>query len=161
MFDNELVINEFQLRMLARIAADVPESQLFQPSAGHGHPPVWILGHLAICGEIGQKLLRGKITHPRWLVLFGPGSSDRIAEDESLTHAALVQANIDAYARFREMAAQADAQQMQAPHGADLLRGTGIETVGQLITHLLTSHFAAHLAQLSSCRRSEGHKALF
>ena len=89
MFDNEIVINDFQLRMLARIAADIPEAQLFQPGAGHGHPPAWILGHLAICGEIGQKFLGGKVVHPRWLVLFGPGSSDRIAEDVSLTHAIL------------------------------------------------------------------------
>ena len=161
MFDNELVINEFQLRMLERIANDLPESQLFQPGAGHGHPPVWILGHLAICGELGQKLLGGKITHPRWLVMFGPGSSDRVAEDASFTRASLVRANTDAYAQFRTMAAQADAQKLQAPHGAEILKGTGIDTVGQLITHLLSSHFAAHLAQLSSCRRAEGHKALF
>lgn len=161
MFENEIVINEFQLRMLARITADLPESQLFQPGAGHGHPPAWILGHLAICGEIGQKLLGGKITHPRWLVLFGPGSSDQIAEDTALSIPSLVQANTDAYALFRSMAVQADPQRLQAPHGAEILKGTGIDTVGQLITHLLTSHFAAHLAQLSSCRRAEGHKALF
>ena len=161
MFDNEIVINDFQLRMLTRIAADIPESQLFQPGAGHGHPPAWILGHLAICGEIGQKFLGGKLVHPRWLVLFGPGSSDRIAEDVSLTHAILTQANTDAYAQFRELAAHADAQRLQAPHGVELLKGSGIDTVGQLITHLLTSHFATHLAQLSSCRRAGGHKALF
>ena len=65
MFDNEIVINEFHLGLLSRIAADIPDSQLYQPSVGHGHPPVWILGHLAICGELGQKLLGGSVTHHR------------------------------------------------------------------------------------------------
>jgi len=161
MFDNEIVINAFQLRMLARIATDLPESQLFEPGAGHGHPPVWILGHLAICGELGQKLLGGRISHPRWWVQFGPGSSDQVAEDASLTLESLVQANTEAYAQFRMMAAQADAQKLQVPHGAEILKGTGIDTIGQLISHLLTSHFAAHLSQLSCCRRAAGHKALF
>lgn len=161
MFDNEITINEFQLGLCTRIAADLPESQLFQPAAGHGHPPVWVLGHLAICAELGQKWLGGKLSHPRWMVLFGPGSSDQVADDGKLTPQALVDANIEGYAKFRELAALADPQRMLEPHGVELLHGTAIQTVGHFITHLLTSHLAFHMSQLSSCRRTGGHKALF
>lgn len=161
MFDSEIVINEFQLNLFTRIVADLPESQLFQPAAGHGHPPVWVLGHLAVCAELGQKLLGGKLSHPRWMVLFGPGSSDRVADDGTLTRAAFVDANIEGYAKFRDLAALADPQRMLEPHGVELLNGTAIQTVGHLITHLLTSHLAFHMSQLSSSRRAGGHKALF
>ncbi len=161
MFDNEIAANEFSLDLFSRIAADLPEAQMFQPAAGHGHPPVWVLGHLAICAELGQKLLGGRLTHPRWLVLFGPGSSDQVADDGTLKLDELVQANVSGYAKLREMATLADPQQMVQPHGAEILKGTAIQTVGQLVTHLLTSHFAFHHSQLSSCRRASGHKALF
>ena len=161
MFDNEIVANQFSLNLFSRIAADLAEDQLFQPAAGHGHPPVWVLGHLAFCAELGQKLLGGRMTHPRWLGLFGPGSSDQVTNDGTLTLKSLIEANTEGYAQLRAMAAGADPQRMQQPHGAELLRGTAIQTVGQLITHLLTSHFGFHQAQLSSCRRASGHQALF
>ena len=161
MFDNEIALNEFSLGLFSRIAADIPEASLFQPSAGHGHPPMWILGHLAICAELGQKLLGGTLAHPRWMVLFGPGSSDGIADEGTLNLKDLVEANTKGYARLREMAALADPERMSQPHGVELLNGTAIKTVGQLVSHLLTSHFAFHQSQLSSCRRASGHQALF
>ncbi len=160
-FENEIAINKLQLRLLSRIVTDIPESLLYKPGAGHGHPPVWILGHLAISGEICVKMLGGRLSHPRWLALFGPGSSDCVAEDASLSYSSLMSAINDAYTKAHELATQADAQRMQTPHGAELLKGSEIETVGQLISHLLTSHIAFHFSQLSSCRRAEGHKALF
>ena len=45
---------------------------------------------------------------------------------------------------------------MRAPHAVKVLEGTPIETLGQCISHLLTSHFGFHLSQLSSCRPRGG-----
>jgi hypothetical protein len=161
MFENEIAINEFLQGWLAKVLADVGDEAWFEPAAGHGHPPAWILGHLAICGELGQMLLGGKVVHENWLPLFGPGSSDRVAADTALGKAALHAANTEAYAALRKMAAAADAEQMQRPHGLELFAGTPIQTIGHVTTMLLTNHFAFHLSQLSSCRRAAGHQAIF
>ena len=161
MFHHLIPLDEFQLGLFPRIVADIPESQLFTPGAGHGHPPVWILGHLAITAELGHRLLGGTIAHIPWLKLFGPGSSDQMANDGSFMKDQLVAAIISGYQQLRELATHADPQQMEQPHGAEILKGTPIQTKGQLIAHLLSSHFGFHAAQLSSCRRAEGHQALF
>lgn len=161
MFDNEIVLNEFMHGWLAKVLADVSDEVWFEPAAGHGHPPVWVLGHLAICGELGQALLGGKVTHERWLPLFGPGSSDRIGAHASLAKSPLHEGCIAAYRDLRQMASAVDAGQVNRPHGIDLFSGTPIQTVGQVTTMLLTSHFSFHLSQLSSCRRAAGMKAIF
>ena len=161
MFENEITLNQFLLEQLATIMADLPEDCLFTRGSGHGHPPVWILGHLGIVGEMGQTFLGGSVSHPEWVPLFGPGSSNEVQPDASLTREALIAANTSAYETLRTLAANADAAAMAQPHPVELLHGTAIETNGQLLAHILTSHIGFHLAQLSSCRRERGIAALF
>ena len=161
MFDNEIVINEFQLDQFQKIASDIPDEVLFQPAAGHGHPPAWIMGHMAISGELGQRILGGSVAHPEWLRLFGPGSSDRIEQTDLLTKPVLVSAVIAAYEGLRSKAATADVEITSRPHRFTPLVGSPLKTNGHLLTQLLTNHFGFHLSQLSSCRRTAGHAALF
>lgn len=161
MFENDIVINEFQLKQFETIMADLPEDALFTPGQGHGHPPAWILGHLAIVGEMGQTFLGGNVSHPEWVEKFGPGSTDQIPPDPALTRDTLITANISAYETLRSLAAKATPADMDQPHPVELLHGTPIQTVRHLITLMLTNHFGFHLAQLSSCRRERGNAALF
>ena len=161
MFDNEIAINQLQLKQFAAIVADLPEESLYTRGAGHGHPPVWILGHLAIVGELGQTFLGGSLTHPRWVPLFGPGSSDDVQPDDSLTRETLITSLNQAYTTFQSMAAEAKPEEVAGPHGIDLFDGSPIQTVSHAISLLLTNHFAFHLAQLSSCRRDRGLGHIF
>jgi len=101
------------------------------------------------------------VSHPEWVSLFGPGSSDDVQPNAGLTREALIAANTSAYDTLRTLAVNADAAAMAQPHPIELLHGTAIETNGQLLAHLLTSHVGFHLAQLSSCRRERGQSALF
>jgi DinB family protein len=160
MFDSAIAISEFQLGQFEKIAGDIPEDLFFAPGPGHGHPPVWIMGHLAITGQLGQRMLGGSVSQPEWLPLFGPGSSDKIAKDESLNKGQLVTKVVETYRVFRDLAATADPTAMARQHKVPFFRGTPIKTVGDCITQLLTNHFGFHLAQLSSCRRAAGHPAL-
>lgn len=161
MFDNEIAINKLQIGLFEKITAEIPDEDLFRPSPGHGHPPVWILGHLAITGQMGQSLLGGEMSLPDWVELFGPGSSDAINEDPALTASSLHVAVVDAYDLLQKMAAEAKPLELVRPHEFDLFRDTPIQTIGQLVALLLTNHFGFHLAQLSSCRRAAGRPALF
>ena len=161
MFANAIAINQFQLGLFDRVVADIAPETLFTPSTGHGHPPVWILGHLALTGEMGSQLLGGGITHRHWLPLFGPGSSDQIAPRPDLDRELLAAAIRTAYRALHELAAAADPALLAAPHGIQLFRGTPIQTVGCAVELLLTNHFGFHLSQLSGCRRAAGHGPLF
>ncbi len=161
MFESEIAVNEFVLGKFTETIRDIPEESLFVPSPGHGHPPIWILGHLAITGEMGLKFLGGSVAHMEWVALFGPGSSDKIVPTQGLNKAMMSSTIIETYRRLRELAVTAKDEMLSHPHGVSLLDGTSIKTAKQLVSLLLTSHFGFHLAQLSSCRRVAGHEALF
>lgn len=156
MFENEIVTNQLLIDWFRKMVSDIPGERMFEPAPGHGHPPVWLLGHLAICGELGVKFLGGELTHPEWLPLFGPGSSNQISADCGLEFAELVQAVETSYEDFRTQSVTADQDSMSQPHGIELLESSPVQTCGQLISHLLSSHFSFHLAQLSAWRRSAG-----
>lgn len=161
MFSNAIALNEFQVGLFEKMIPDIDEATLFQPVSGHGHSPVWILGHLAICADLGRMTFGKKPRNISWMRQFGPGSTDRISPDASLTKQALSESLRDGYREFRELASQADPAAMAKPTTFDLFRGTPIQTIEHVVAHLLTSHFGFHLAQLSSCRRAAGHAALF
>jgi hypothetical protein len=161
MFENEIIVNRQLLRLLNKIARDVPEASLYERSPGHGHPPAWILGHLAMVGELGQAMLGGAMAHPEWRTTFGPGSTDAIEPLPGVGKQQFVDATLAAYAGLQERAAVADPTTLARPHGISLFENTPIETLGHCVTLMLTSHFGFHLAQLSSCRRTAGHPPLF
>lgn len=156
MFERESHLNHFLMGYFDQVVADIPADRITERGPGGLHPPVWILGHLAIVGEMGQMLLGGSLEHPEWMPIFGPGSSDDVQDAGRFTKGDLVQVIYDAYPKVCEMAAAASVERLQQPHGFELLNGTPIQTVGDLTTHGLTAHFALHLAQLSAWRRADG-----
>lgn len=130
MFSHELAINEFQLDYFAKIVADLPEAALFRPAAGHGHTPAWVLGHLAICAELGQQMLGGSLSHPAWKKRFGPGSVDNIAQDGTLSLSLLTNAVADGYRDLRGAARTTKDESLLArPHGLPALTGTPIVSI--------------------------------
>lgn len=161
MFEREIAVNQHLLGYFAKVAADLPDDSLFYPSVGHGHPPIWILGHLAIAGEMGQSLLGGTVSHPEWISLFGPGSTDIISPAESLTKPFMITTVTATYRELRRLAEAASEQSLSQPHNIALFQGSPIKTVGECTTLLLTSHFGFHLSQLSSCRRAAGFGPVF
>jgi len=159
-FDTEVTLFRFLKNAFDATVADIPDDRIFERAPGGGHPPAWILGHLAICGELGEKLCGGDLQHPRWLVLFGPGSSDDITTGD-YSVGEFSQMITDSYERFIGLAQQADAAHLSLPHGVELLDGSPVATIHDLVAHLLSTHFSFHLAQLSGWRRAAGHPHLF
>jgi hypothetical protein len=161
MFEHEIAVNGQLLIYFSKVAKEIPEDSFFHPSVGHGHPPVWILGHLAIIAEMGQMKLGGSIAHPEWVPMFGPGSSDIIHQNDELNKQSMINVVKENYRQLRDLAAKADLPTISQPHNVALFEGTPIANVGHVITVILTSHFGFHLAQLSSCRRAAGFGPLF
>ncbi len=161
MFEQEITLNQFLLEGFQSVMADIPADRSSEPAPGNGHPPIWVLGHLAICAELGEMLCGGSLTHPEWLPVFGPGSSDKVENAASYSADSMVQEIVTRYPKMAEMARNADPTAMETPHTVELLNGTPIKTVGHVVSHLLSSHFSFHLAQLSAWRRAAGHGPLF
>lgn len=157
MFANEVDVNAWLIEQFERISLDLDPAQVFLHSPGHGHTPIWIVGHLTIVAELGQRALGGRVSHPKWLRRFGPGSADDLNDDGSWHFDEMRASLVEEYRKFRELALTTDDQSLLSkPHGNAFFEGSPIVTVAQVVTHLLTSHCGFHLAQLSSTRRSLG-----
>lgn len=156
MFDREAKFNQFLLGYFDKIVADIPADQITERGPGGLHPPVWVLGHLAICAELGQMLLGGELKHRDWVEVFGPQSSDDVNDAGKYSKDKFVQVIRDEYPKLAGMLGESPQERLDQPHGIDVLDGSGIETVADAEVHLLTTHLAFHLAQLSGWRRASG-----
>lgn len=161
MFESEIAVNEMLSNQFTMTVKDIPEDDFFHPSIGHGHPPIWIMGHLAITAEMGQRMLGGSVRHPQWVRMFGRGSSDIISPQDGLTKSDLSADVVENYRKLREMITNADAAALSIPHRIDVFANSPVKTVHHALTLILTSHYGFHLAQLSSCRRAAGFGPLF
>lgn len=168
-----LVLLRFNHAMLLRVLEGVPEEVLDQPMAPDCNTPRWVLAHLAVSLDLVLLSIGVPTLLPRpWLAQFGPGSSgdfgpitppsraDLLAAIDRAVHAittALTTTSPDATTTTTPTSAPTDlAARFARPHKAKLLMGTGIDTIGQTITHLCTTHFALHIGQLTLVRRSHG-----
>ncbi len=161
MFQHESLLNQFFTGYLDQLATDVNDQNLHLRPAEFVHSPMWILGHLAVTAELGMKMLGGSIEHRSWLPLFAPGSKDNFESAEGLSRDELLSCIKSSYTRLGEMAEAADESTLNQPHGIELLNGTQLKTVEDVIRHLLSTHFAFHAAQLSVWRQANGHGYLF
>lgn len=161
MFEIETKLNQFLLQGFEQVVADIPADRVNERPPGNGHPPLWVLGHLAMCVELGGTLLGEDLVHKNWAVAFGPGSSDDIKNPETYSRDELIGAIVNGYPKLCVAAQNASSDVLSQPHGIDLLAGTAIQTRGDLMSHLLSTHVAFHLAQLSGWRRAAGHGPLF
>ncbi|QDV23870.1 DinB family protein [Aureliella helgolandensis] len=162
MLERESAINKFQLGVFSLVVKDIASENLYTAGSGHGHSPIWLLGHLAICAEIGQGMLGGAIEHDSWLPIFGAGSSGQVERDASFSKDGFVDATITGYEKLQALAMDpAAGSLLELDHGFAPFANTPISNVGDFVGLLLTNHFGFHLAQLSSCRRERGHSYLF
>ena len=161
MYQRESLLSQNMVDYLDMVAAEVTDENLHTRPVESGHTPLWILGHLAICAEMGIKMLGGEFEHRQWLPLFAPGSKDEFTSSDGHSRDELMSCIKSSYPRLAEMANAADDDVLNQPHGVELLNDTVLKTVGDLVGHLMTTHLAFHLAQLSDWRQASGHSHLF
>jgi hypothetical protein len=162
-FELPLTVYEFLRRYCHLLVADIDDAQFAcQPSPGL-NPPAWLLGHLALVPDFLAHIL-GTSPHmdPAWLRQFGPGSvpsNDRAAYPSKVELLAAYEA---AHDRMIAAVRQADPVALRVSHGVDLeILKVGLPTKADVVSHLLTSHEAAHLGQLSTWRCLVGLPRLF
>lgn len=156
MLERERKLYAFVLKYCHLLTADLSDEQMtLQPMPGTNHA-AWILGHLAIATDSAARLLGERPACPaEWRTLFGPGSvvvADRHAYP---TKAELLAAIEAGQARVAAAAATVGEDRLSRPHGLPILKEE-LPTVGDLLAHLMTTHPATHLGQLSAWRRMLG-----
>jgi hypothetical protein len=145
-----------------KLADGIAEADMaVQPAPGM-NTPLWILGHLAIVADYAAKLLGEPRECPRpWHVAFGPGSKPDTVPEPAPTKAELLAALESQHARISAAAARVDAERLRQPHPFELAPlKAAFPTVGELLTHMMTTHPAMHLGQLSAWRRLRGLPAV-
>ena len=160
MFKNEFVLNAFNREYLQNIANDLTDSDL--DTVTTGKTPRWILGHLRVVADMPREMVGlAPQLDETWGAGYGPGSKTADPSAPSFNVKQIVAETIAAYEELADAAQQADAEVMSQPHGLGLLDGTALKTRGDLLSHLLSTHFAFHLAQLSACRQAKGMGPMF
>lgn len=162
MFDNEIVLSKFMLGYVQSLMSDVSEADMDRRPIPGGNPPRWILTHLAICTDYAARALGSDMRCPKvWHTTFGPGSSSDATLDPKPTKEELMAALTAGVERVNDLASHADATKLGGPHGLSILQTTPIQTLRQFVAHLMTTHIAGHIGQLSAWRRAMGRAPLF
>lgn len=161
MFEIETKLYRFMSKYCHSLVADIDDAQLAEQPYPGANPPGWILGHLAICTDFAVQLLGGRIACPKeWHRMFSPGTTPPQDRAAYPSKAELVEAYERGHERVIEAVGGASEEALNAPHSVEILRGTPLETVRDVIAHLMTTHEATHLGQLSAWRRQLGFGAI-
>jgi hypothetical protein len=157
----ELTLYTFNLNYARSLASDIPESRFVEQPTPGGNTPLWIFGHLTISTDYALMLLGQPMATPKeWHRLFGPGSSP-VPTGPVPTKTELLATYEAGHARVAAAVPGATPEALSQPHTVemDVLKRL-LPTKGQLLAHLLTTHEAMHLGQLSAWRRQIGLKSV-
>lgn len=162
MFDRESTLLRYMVGYLKALLRDWPDEQLLTPITGAANPPAFTVGHLAMSLDLALQLLGqptqcpaswhtafGPEADPKNVVLPYPSKSEFLARIESGLEAVVIAAK------------SADAAAMAGPQQFKFFVGTPIQTVGDCVALLMTTHFSIHVGQLSVMRRVCGKPPLF
>ncbi len=161
LFENELFLFNFNLKYAHKLVNDLSEEQLqLQPMPGM-NTPLWILGHLAVATDYGLMIFgKEKQFSEDWHTGFSPMTPPGTAPSMIPSKAELLAALDKGHAAFEKLLkAEATPEKLAAPNPFDFLI-EAFPTVGQLCSHMLTTHEAVHLGQISAWRRAAGLAAV-
>ncbi len=156
MFATELKLFAFHHAFAHLLADPVPAGRFAeQPAAGVNHP-AWIVGHLAFAADVGLKVSGVPTVCPAgWDATFGIGSVPASDPGAYPPKAELLALYDLTHERLTAAAPHADPAVLASPQPLDFLR-PHMQTMGDLLSHILSSHEAFHLGQLSTWRRVLG-----
>jgi uncharacterized damage-inducible protein DinB len=160
MFDRERRLYADQYGYARQLTADIPDEEFAEePVPGLNHP-AWILGHLTVTADFGLHLLGEKPVAPEgWSAMFAPGTVPDPQRATYPTKAEYLNAYEAGHAALASAAAALDDARAAKPNPVASLKAR-FPTVGDLVAHLLTTHEATHLGQLSAWRRTMGKQSV-
>ncbi len=157
-----VVLNQFNREHLNSLMTDIHNNELDLQLQPGFHSVRWILSHIAIAADYGLKQFSLPFVCPlSWHAAYGPGSEAGTADSVKPERDELMDVIEKGYSVLCQAMESASPELLMEPHEVELLRATAIKTKGDLVSHILTTHFAIHLGQLSALRRLLGRHPLF
>jgi uncharacterized damage-inducible protein DinB len=156
------VLNSYRLTLdyLRRLVADVPDQDFCRQPNGVVNHPAWVIGHLTIsCQAIGSELGEEGWLPEQWQELFGTGSTPTSDRSAYPSKTALLAALTDSAARVTVRVITLGDAGMSEPLPDERYRSV-LPTVGHAVAHILISHTAVHVGQVSVWRRAAGYQPL-
>jgi len=156
MKDHVLRASVVNVEYAKKLVADIPEDKMcVQPAPGMNHA-AWVLGHIAFVFDSMIRVFDQKpAMSPEWLELFNVASKPTDDRSRYPSKAALLEAYEKNYARIVEAIKAAPPEAFDREFPNPKLRPI-LPTVGVAMVHVLTTHQAGHLGQLSAWRRAQG-----
>lgn len=156
MFERESKLCAFAIEYCRKLMRDIPDEKLaIQPASGMNHP-AWVMGHLAVVADMALKMLGQPAKCPReWRALFGMGAQPSTDRALYPSCEVLLKAVESGYRAIIVAVQQAPAELVDAPHSAPFFKEE-LPQVGDLLGHIMTTHFTMHLGQVSAWRRTQG-----
>jgi hypothetical protein len=143
-----------------RLVADLTDEQMARQPAPGMNTPLWLLGHLTLTTDGALRLLGRPPACPKaWAVAFSPRTQPAASGDGLPGKAELLTAYDAGHAAVTAALPGAAAEQLDAANPFEFARAM-FPTAGDLLMHLLTTHEAGHLGQLSAWRRVMGLPAV-
>jgi uncharacterized damage-inducible protein DinB len=157
-----ITLNEFNRHYLHRLIDAISDKELDSTFGDEAHSGRWILAHLAIAVDYGFKQLDMPMQATvEWHKAYGPGSQGGSHPSLRPKKEELLKFIDEQYATLCQAALKADDTKLDTKHSVPLLADTPLKTKRDLLAHVLGSHFAAHVGQLSAWRRLLGLPPLF
>jgi hypothetical protein len=148
------------LEFLQRLVADVPDQRLTHQPVGVVNHPAWIIGHLAYSFQlIGIEMGLKPWLPEYWDQKFGTGSMPGDTRDDYPSKADLLDRLSDGQRRVGDRLKSLGENDLAKPLPDVRLRPV-FPTLGHAVLHVLTSHAAVHVGQLSVWRRAIGLEPL-
>jgi hypothetical protein len=156
MIDETLGSFENTLDFLRRLVADVPEESMTCQPFGATNHPAWTIGHVLY----SFQLIAGEMGLEAWLPVawekqFGTGSVPSATRADYPSKAELLALLADGERRIRERLVALGESGLAGPL-PDVRYRHIFPTLGHAVLHVLTSHAAAHVGQVSVWRRVAG-----
>ena len=148
------------LDFLRRMLADVPETMMTVQPCGAVNHPAWVVGHLTYsCQAIGGELGLEPWLPVNWEQQFGTGSAPVERRDAYPNKPELLAALADAERRITQRIHELGEADLVKPL-PDIRCRDEFPTVGHAVLHILTSHAAVHVGQVTVWRRVVGLEPL-
>ncbi len=155
-FARQLTLYKMFHTMTHEMLSGISDDDFVAIPFGGGNSPNWILGHITI-GNMFTLNILGQTQEEvaTWMPDYGPGStpSDDVTKimDRDVLQATFDRTHNEVIAAVEPVTVEF----LDKTHEAPFLR-KALPTNGDLLGHLLTTHFAMHVGQLSAFRRNRG-----
>lgn len=156
MIDEMINSYDLNLTFVNNLVADLDDTTIVEQPFGFPNHPAWTIGHLVYsCEQIGGEIAISPWLAGDWRERFGTGSTPVDSADRYPDKVTLLDALGDGQRRIVARLGEMSVSDLREPL-PDVRYRERLPTIGHAVLHILASHTAMHIGQLTVWRRLMG-----